>query len=160
MQKIHFSVQINAPVKKVWDTMIGKESYSIWTKPFCPAGSRFEGDWSEGSEICFIGVDEKTGKEMGGMYSRIKENRPCKFISIEHIGMLNPDGTVDTQSEEVKKWTPAFENYTFVEKNGVTEVTIDQDMSEEYTPMFEEMWPKALQALKELTEDYENNPGQ
>jgi len=152
MQKNYFSIQISASVEKVWDTMLGKESYGVWTKPFCPAGSRFEGDCSEGSEIRFIGVDEKTGKEMGGMFSRIKENRPHEFISIEHIGLLKPDGTVDTESEEVKKWAPAFENYTFAEKDNFTELTVDQDMSEEYKTMFEEMWLKALQALKELSE--------
>lgn len=88
---------------------------------------------------------------MDGMFSRIKENDKYKFVSIEHLGMIK-NGVVDTTSEEVKKWTPALENYTFTEKDGKTEVKIEMDVAEEYESMFEEMWPKALKALKSLCE--------
>jgi hypothetical protein len=47
---------------------------------------------------------------------------------------------------------PAFENYTFKEKNGTTEVIVEMDINDEYKEMFEGMWPKALQKLKELAE--------
>ena len=65
--------------------------------------------------------------------------------------MIN-DGQEDTTSDEVQKWRPAFENYTFSEKNGVTRVSVDVDTQEEYKQMFEEMWPKALQELKRIAE--------
>lgn len=149
MQKLHFSKFINAPVEKVWDTMFNNETYRKWTAPFHP-GSYYEGSWEQGSEIRFIGPDPETGEKMG-MYSRIAENRPHEFVSIEHIGIIKGD-VVDTTSDEVKKWAPAFENYTFIEKDGGTEVVIDQDINDEYKAMFEDMWPKALDALKELAE--------
>lgn len=149
MKKISFSIYINAPRERVWDIMLGEDTYREWTKVF-NAGSRFVGSWDEGSEMRFLGVDEN-GVESGGMYSRIKVNRPHEFISIEHIGLIK-DGEIDTTSEEVKKWTPAFENYTFVEKDGGTEVLVEMDISEEWATMFDEMWPKALESLKELVE--------
>ncbi len=149
MEKIHFSIFINAPREKVWNTMLDKETYKEWTGSFNP-GSDYQGSWEEGEKMLFIGPDPETGEE-GGMVSRIKENRKYEFISIEHIGIIK-NGVEDTESEEAKKWTPSFENYTFVEKDGGTELMIDQDMDAEYKPMFEEMWPKALQALKELSE--------
>lgn len=149
MKKISFSIYINAPRERVWDVMLGEDTYREWTKVF-NAGSRFVGNWDEGSEMRFLGVDEN-GVESGGMYSRIKENRLYEFISIEHIGMIK-DGEVDTTSEEVKKWTPAFENYTFIEKDGGTEVLVEMDISDEWATMFDEMWPKALESLKELVE--------
>lgn len=149
MQKIHHTIHINAPREKVWDTMLNKDTYQVWTKPFNPTSS-FEGTWEQGTDMKFIGVDEN-GQNMGGMYSRVKENRPHEFISIEHLGMIT-DGVIDTTSEEVKKWTPAFENYTFTPVEGGTEVSIELDSPDEYAPMFEEMWPKALQILKELAE--------
>jgi hypothetical protein len=31
---------------------------------------------------------------------------------------------------------PAFENYTFKEKNGKTDVLVDMDINEEYAEMF------------------------
>ncbi len=150
MQKINFSIQINAQREKVWDVMLGDSTYREWTEPF-HVGSYFKGDWSEGSKMLFLGPDE-TGKKDGGMVSRIKENRKYEFISIEHLGLVM-DGVEDTTSEEVKKWTPSFENYTFTEKDGGTEVTIDMEIAnEEYKTMFEDMWPKALLKLKEVAE--------
>lgn len=62
------------------------------------------------------------------------------------------DGIEDTTSEEVTKWTPAFENYTFTEKDGGTELFIEIDTPDEYKAEFEGMWPKALQILKDLCE--------
>jgi hypothetical protein len=60
----------------------------------------------------------------------------------------------DTSSEEAKKWSGALENYTFKEKNGNTEVIVDLygNIPDEFNEMFEGMWPKALQKLKELAE--------
>lgn len=150
MQKLTTSIHINAPVKKVWDTMLDPTTYALWTTPFNPGGSTYEGSWEQGSEIRFIGPDPETG-EKGGMLSRIAENRPHQFISIEHIGIIK-NGVVDTTSDEVKQWTPAFENYTFTEKDGGTEVLVEMDINEEHKAMFEDMWPKALQVLKELSE--------
>lgn len=150
MQKIHFSIFINAPKEKVWNTMLNKETYQLWTKAFS-SNSTFEGTWEQGSKILFIGTDEN-GENMGGMVSRIAEARPYEFMSIEHVGMIDKNGVEDTTSDEVRKWVPAFENYTFNEKDGGTEVVIDQDMQPEYKEMFDGMWPKALETLKELCE--------
>lgn len=153
MKKLHFSIQINAPAEKVWHTMLDEDTYKEWTRVFSPGGeaSYIKGSWEKGSKILFVGLDPETGKE-GGMVSRIAENRPNEFISIEHVGILN-NGVEDTTSEEAKKWTPAFENYTLKEENGVTEVSVDQDMAEEVAAEFEKMWPAALAKLKEIAEN-------
>lgn len=163
MQKLHFTIQIQAPKEKVWKTMLEDATYREWAKEF-NAGSRYEGSWDEGSEIKFVGSDED-GNEYGGMYAKIKENRLHEYISIEYLGLIGLDGTIDTTSDEVKKWTPAFENYTFKEIAGAesdgesggefaggTELSVDVDTNDEYKEMFETMWPKALQALKALAE--------
>jgi hypothetical protein len=85
------------------------------------------------------------------MVSRIAENRPYEFISIEHLGLVK-DGVEDTTSEVARQWAPAYENYTFRERDGATEVRVDLDVVDEHAPMFEEMWPRALSRLKELGE--------
>lgn len=148
MQKIHQSIVIHAPKDKVWDTMLGEETYRQWTESFSP-GSYFQGDWSQGSQIRFVTDNEQGGVD--GMLSEIAENRRHEFISIKHIGMIQ-NGVEDTQSEMVKAWTPSFENYTFKEVQGGTEVTVDMDSEESMAPMMESMWIEALKALKELTE--------
>lgn len=150
MHKLNFSIIINAPKDKVWSTMLDDATYRVWTEAFA-AGSHYVGDWSKGSKILFLGPNPTTGK-MGGMVSRIKENRLHAYISIEHLGMVN-DGEEDTTSEAVKAWAGVHENYTFKEKDGKTEVLVDMDSSGgEFEEMFKDMWPKALQKLKELAE--------
>lgn len=149
MQKLHYSISINAPIKKVWDTMLQDETYRQWTSAFSEGGY-YKGSWDKGAKILFIGPDPLTGKE-GGMVSRIAENRPYEYISIEHIGIIK-DGIEDTTSEEAKKWAPAYENYTFTEKDGKTVLDIELDSLEENAEMFNEMWPKGLQKLKEIAE--------
>ena len=150
MEKLHFEIQINASKEKVWNTMLADETYRQWTSPFNPGGSYYKGDWSQGSKILFLGPSED-GKGEGGMVSRIQENREHEFISIEHVGLVG-NGVEDTTSEAVEKWTPAFENYTFTDKDGGTLLLIDGDINEEYKALFEGMWPKGLQILKELCE--------
>ncbi len=116
-------------------------------------GSYYKGDWSEGSKILFLGPDpsDPSGKSEGGMISRINTNRTYEFVSIEHLGMVK-NGVEDTASAQVKKWIPSFENYTFVDNGGQTEVQVDLSIPDEWKEMFEDLWPKALEKLKEMCE--------
>lgn len=153
MDGLHFSIDINAPKQKVWDVMLADKTYREWTTPFNPSGgSYFEGSWDKGSKILFLGPGEQ-GKP-GGMVSKIVENRPYDFISIEHQGEV-VDGKEDMDSPNAKAWAGAHENYTFTEKDGVTTLKVDltgADIPDEFVKMFEGMWPKALAKLKELAE--------
>mgnify|MGYP006338700043 CR=1 FL=1 len=145
METIYFSAHINAPREKVWDIMLGKDTYIEWAKKF-GQGSHYEGDWNEGSDIFFFGADSQTG-----MASKINESRKPEFVSIKHVGLVM-NGVVDTTSDEAKKWAPAFENYTLKEVDGETELSVSLDILPEHKSMFEQMWPKALKLLKELVE--------
>jgi uncharacterized protein YndB with AHSA1/START domain len=147
MEKLKFNININAPKEKVWKTMLEDKTYRKWTEAFAP-GSYYKGSWDKGSKILFLAPGEKG--EMG-MVSRIKENKPYRFVSIEHVGVVT-EGKEDTTSSEVKNWAGALENYTFKEDNGSTEVFVEMDSNDEYKDMFTEMWPKALKKLKDLAE--------
>lgn len=85
------------------------------------------------------------------MTAVIAENREFEFLSIRHLGFVK-DGVEDTESPEAKAWAPAYENYTFTEKAGVTEVRVELDSNEEFEKMFEDLWPKALSRLKQICE--------
>lgn len=144
MEKLNFSIKINAPREKVYRMMLEDESYRKWTEAFYP-GSYAETDWKKGSKAKFL------SPEGDGMVSRIAENIPNEYVSIEHLGMI-VKGVEDTKSEAVKPWAGAMENYTFRDSDGGTEVLVDMDSDEEYSKMFSEMWPKALSKLKEISE--------
>ncbi|MGV3515747.1 MAG: SRPBCC family protein [Luteitalea sp.] len=149
-QTLHFGITINAPKARVWDTMLQDATYRQWTTAFNPGGSSwYEGDWTPGSRILFLGSGPNG--ELGGMVSRIKDARPYDFVSIEHLGVVQ-DGEEDTTSDMAKQFAPALENYTFVDKDGATEVLVDMDTAEEHRQMFEGTWPNALRLLKQLAE--------
>ena len=156
MKKLQFKVNINAHVTKVYDFMLGfssKSTYEQWTALFNPT-STYEGSWDKGSKILFVGVDEKG--EKGGMISRIVENIPNRFVSIQHYGLFQ-SGKEITEGPEVEKWANGFENYTFEENNGSdsyrgTTVTVDLDTTEDFLDYMNQTYPKALDKLKELCE--------
>lgn len=148
MEKLQFKILIDAPKAKVYKTTFEAETYTQWTEVFA-SGSHFVGNWNQGSKILFLAPDKKG--VMRGMVSRIKENKPNEFVSIEHLGVVH-EGKEDTTSDAVKGWAGALENYTFIDKNGKTEVIIDMDSYEDYSEMFRGMWEKSLIKLKELAE--------
>ena len=151
MHKLKFNISINAPVNKVYDTMLGiskKSTYEQWTALFNPT-STYEGSWDKGSKILFIGVDENG--EKGGMVSKIIENIPNQLVSIQHYGLLKANEEITT-GPEVEKWANGFENYTFTENNDTTTVTVNIDITEEFLTYMNETYPKALNKLKEICE--------
>jgi len=149
MKKLQYTVSINAPAGKVYDVMLGisnKSTYEQWTSLFNPT-STFEGSWDKGSKMLFIGVDEKG--EKGGMVSRIVENIPDRFVSIQHYGLVKGETEI-TEGPEVEKWANGFENYSFDEIGNTTTVTVDLDTTEDFVDYMNKTYPKALDKLKEL----------
>ena len=151
MKQLQFKISINASVTKIYDFMLGissKSTYEQWTSLFNPT-STYDGNWEKGSKILFLGVNEKG--EKGGMVSRIAENIPNRFVSIQHYGLLKADKEI-TEGPEVEKWANGFENYSFEENNGITTLTVDLDTTEDFIDYMNETYPKALDKLKELCE--------
>ena len=151
MEKLQFTVNIDAPVTKIYDFMLGinnKSTYEQWTCLFDPT-STYEGSWIKGNKILFIGVDEKW--EKGGMVSKIVENIPNQFVSIQHYGLLKDNKEI-TEGPEVEKWASGFENYTFKESNGTTTITVELDTTEDLLEFMNQTYPRALEKLKEICE--------
>lgn len=144
-KRLQFEETIEAPVATVWETMLGPESYPLWTAAFCD-GSRYEGTWEEGGRIRFLAPSGD------GMIAEIAENRPHAFLSIRHLGYIM-NGVEDTESESIRAWAPAYENYTFRSVPDGTRVTVDQDVTAEFEQLMSEAWPRALGLLKKLCED-------
>jgi uncharacterized protein YndB with AHSA1/START domain len=138
-------VGIAAPASKVYQMLVGPESYKQWTSAFGD-GLYFEGSWQTGQRIRFLTPDGH------GVTSEIAENRLNEFISIRHLGYIADDGIEDTSSEAIRTWAPAYENFTFTTTPQGTKLTVDQDMTDEFESM-PEAWPKALEKLKALCEN-------
>jgi uncharacterized protein YndB with AHSA1/START domain len=148
LETLHYEISISAPVGKVYNTMLDEKGYRQWTTAFCET-SYYEGSWEKDSKIRFIGVN-KEGKQEG-MVSRIRENIPNSFVSIEHLGFLDGNNEI-TSGPSVESWAGALENYSFRGEDGKTIVSIAIDANEQFKPFFEQTWPKALQKLKQICE--------
>jgi uncharacterized protein YndB with AHSA1/START domain len=144
MTRLTFSTTINAPKEIVWRTLLDDETYRKWTSAF-QEGSYAVTDWTPGSKALFLAPDRS------GMVSRIAEHRPNEFLSLEHLGVVK-DGVEDTGSAEAKQWSGARENYTLRDDGRHVKLTIEMDTTEDYKKYFADTWPKALAALKELSE--------
>ncbi len=85
------------------------------------------------------------------MFAEIAESKKPYFISIRHLGQIL-GGQEDTTSETAKKWAPAYENYTLTPSGDATKFEVDVDTDEEFSEMFRDVWPKALEKLKDIAE--------
>ena len=148
LERLHFETEIDASSENVYRIMLGEDTYSEWTSVFNPT-SYFKGTWQKGTKMLFLGTDNAGGT--GGMVSRIKENIPGEFVSIEHIGFVKDNKEI-TSGAEVEEWSGAHENYSFKTADGKTLLAVDMDSNEKYKEYFSESWPKALEKLKEICE--------
>lgn len=145
MEKQEFKIAIDAPREKVWKVLWTEDSYRAWTAPFSE-GSHAITDWKKGSKVLFL-----DGKG-AGMVSTIDESIPYQYMSFKHLGVVK-NGIEDTDSEEVKGWAGAHENYTLKDLQGKTELVVDMDINDEFKDYFSATFPKALQKVKELAEE-------
>ena len=146
MQKINFSASINAPKEKVWKTLWEDESYRNWTSVFAEGSHADTNNWKVGSKVLFL-----DGKG-SGMVSMVAVNKPNEFMSFKHLGIVK-DGIEDVTSEKVNEWAGAVESYALDGRNGKTELIIEMDITEEFKDYFMNTWPKALERVKELSEN-------
>lgn len=144
VKRIQFTKVIAAPVSTVFTTMITPDTYEQWTSAFAE-GSYYEGTWREGERIKFLSPSGD------GMLAEIAEHRPNEFTSIRHLGFIL-QGVEDTESEAVRAWAPAYENYTFVPVPDGTKLIVDQDLTGDFEAYMNETWPRALELLKSLCE--------
>jgi uncharacterized protein YndB with AHSA1/START domain len=145
---LHFEISIHADTEMVYTKMLDYTHFREWTSVFNPT-SHFTGTWEKGSKILFLGANPDGTQ--GGMVSRIRENLPHHYVSIEHLGMIQ-HGEEITCGNEVDAWTGALENYTYTEKDGQTLLAVDVDVTPEFVAYFQEAWPKALNSLKSICE--------
>lgn len=143
MQRLHYSIHIPASRKKVWDALIGLETYPQWAEEFCP-GSTIQCEWKQGEKVLFT-APNATGT-MEGMSSEFAELRKEEYISIHHLGMLH-DGK---EVKDGKEWKDTYENYTLSDDADGTLLEVDFDLEEAWMEYFQAVWPKALERIKEI----------
>ena len=144
MKKLEFRIIINATPQKIWNILLGEDTYPVWTALFSE-GSSVETDWKKGSKAIF-------GDGKGsGMVAEIEEHIPNKFLSIKHLGEI-VNGVEDTTSEKVSEWAGAHEDYTLTPIDGKTEWLVEIDVAKKWLDYMNEIWPAVQKKVKEMAE--------
>jgi hypothetical protein len=139
MKKIEFSIDIMATKEKVWDMLWSDAGYRKWTSAFTE-GSYAESNWQEGSKIRFL----SPGGD--GMFAIIESKKDFEEMIFKHLGEIK------NGMEVPKDWAGAKEAYYLKEENGITQLRVSLDTVEDYENYFTEAFQKALQILKQNSE--------
>lgn len=151
MNRLQYTIEINAPAREVYRAMLGlddKSTYEQWASAFGPS-STYRGEWHTSNKIYFVGTDED-GNE-GGMISKVVVHVPNEYLSLENVGFINNSEEVTT-GPEVEEWLGGHENYRFVEESGRTTVTVEVEVPDDHVFYFNEAYPLGLERLKRLVE--------
>ena len=142
MQKLHYSLEIDASREKVWSALWDDAAFRDWSSVFAEGSHYRITDWKEGSKIQFL--DPKAN---AGMSSIIGKLVPNEFISLKHMTEIR-----DGKEQPPPHWSGMVENYTLKQDGRETTLLVDMDAPDEFRAMFEDRFPKALARIKELAE--------
>ncbi|MCC5894393.1 MAG: SRPBCC domain-containing protein [Alkalibacterium sp.] len=147
MIRIHIEREFNVSPELLWELLVDPDHYRFWIGAFSE-GAYFDGDWTKGSKIRFLGDNEN------GMLSEIVESQWPEFISIKHVGVV-VDGVSDYDSSVAREWSPAIENYRFIPKeDGTCIFEVEQDVPEEQAEEFKGNWEKAFDRMARALETH------
>jgi uncharacterized protein YndB with AHSA1/START domain len=142
-----FQISIDAPAKKVWFALWDDYHYRQWTSVFCENGYAIHNNWAEGGKVHFLSPSGD------GMYSVVTLNKPLEKMYFTHIGDLK-NFEEQPLDDAAQQWTGARENYTLSENNGQILLTVQMDIVDTHLDYFEETFPKALNLVKQLAENF------
>jgi uncharacterized protein YndB with AHSA1/START domain len=143
---IRKSISIHAPKEKVWDVLFTDRYIRIWYSEFSQ-GSYAITDWKVGSKALFIDESKR------GLVGEIAVNEPNQRLAIEYAGTVNEDGAEDYESEMAGEFKGTRETYHISEEGGITFLELTCDMPAKYFEMMSAAWDKALQKIKQLSEE-------
>jgi len=139
MQKLQFSIEIQAPKERVWNTLWEDKTFRDWANSI-DEGMYLVGELNEGNEVQFSSVNGY------GVTSLIEKLIPNEFVSFKH------QMDIKNGEEREKEWTGGTESYSLTENNGITTLTVKLDVPLEQVETFKVRFPKALQRVKILAE--------
>lgn len=143
MTDLHFAVDIDAPVARVWDCMFDPLTYRDWTRAFAE-GSYYEGQWATGRRLRFL------DPQGFGMEAVVDECRLHEVVALRLVGEIK-DGRPVADSRLHRE--PAHERYAFTATpSGGTHLAVQLQGWDGFLEFLETTWPPALQRLKALAE--------
>lgn len=141
MKQMQFTIQINAPKQKVWDTLWQDATFREWAGIIDP-GTHLVGELKEGGEVQFISGNGY------GVTSLVEKLVVGESLVLKHSADTQDSGKQERENE----WTGGKESYSLSEKDGITTLTAAFDVPLEMEEYFKAAYPKALERVKVLAE--------
>lgn len=144
MKTSSFKTIIKATSQTVWFVLWDDYHYRQWTSVFSEGSYAKTDQWKKGSRVHFL------SQEGNGMYSEVAENEPNKKMVFRHLGEIK-NGIEEPGNQA---WAGAMEGYELKEENGLTTLTANMDMTEDFEAYFSKTIPLALERVKDLSENF------
>lgn len=145
MKTLEFTIEINAPKEKIWKLLWDDITYRDWVSVFCE-GSYAKSNWNEGDSIYFLSQD---GRGMNSIIDKKIENQYMAFKHISEMKDFEPQPVDEAASE----WSGGMEIYELIPNQSSVTLKVLMDTLEKYIEYFETTFPKALERVKELSEN-------
>lgn len=145
MKTIKKTIVIHASNQKVWSVLTDPQYNVQWYAMFME-GSAPQGKWDIGHKILFT---DQSGE---GLAVKVTDNVTNRMLALEYTGVVK-DGKEDSTSEDAKKYIGGKEIYVLSEKHESTQLDIAADMEEAMLDDMSAAWDKALEKIKELSEN-------
>jgi hypothetical protein len=145
MKRLEFTIEINASKEKIWKILWEDATYRDWVSVFCE-GTYVKTNWNEGDSVHFLTPDGK------GMNSIIEKKIEHQYIAFKHISELE-NFEPQPVDEAASEWSGGMETYELIENDSSVTVKVLMDTLEKYIEYFETTFPKALERVKELSEN-------
>ncbi|AGK54180.1 SRPBCC family protein [Bacillus sp. 1NLA3E] len=141
------TIEINAPITVVWDTITKPEYTGQWAQEFSSGGPQFhiESDWTLGSPVLWKGKDGTTVVE-----GNVTASEPNKLLRFTVFDVRSEERPLVTEEDGITLRLSMV--------NGKTELHVLQgDFSvmsegEKYRDASAEIWDKVLIKVKEMAE--------
>jgi hypothetical protein len=142
MQKLQFTIEIEAPCEKVWNTLWGDKTFRDWGN-IIDEGQYMVGEMKEGNEVQFI-----SSASGYGVTSLIERLVPNELVSFRQLVDTKDSG----EREREKEWTGGMESYSLAGDDNVTTLKVTIDVPTGLEETFKVRFPKALERVKFLAE--------
>ncbi|HSD08807.1 SRPBCC domain-containing protein [Flavobacterium sp.] len=141
---MEFKIAINATKEKVWEVLWEDQTYREWAAVFCE-GTYALSTWEEGDPIHFL------NPEGMGMNSVIFKKEDNEYMAFKHLSEIK-DHIVLPVGESSEGWSGGMETYRLVSIDIGTLLEATIDTVDKYVDFFQDVFPKALEKVKELSE--------
>lgn len=147
MHRKQWTVEIYAPRTVIWNTLVGRDTFPEWCKPFGTNPIFFDGEWQLGHEIKYLTTNNEG--QLAGMIGKIVEYREGELSRCQFFGYME-------NGEEIRggdsEWVGSIEEYHLTGEESPHTLTVTSEVNDEMLAFFEATWPLALAELKRLAE--------